>query len=245
MIIIYSIFSGLLLGLTGGGGAIITVPALVYGAKMPVIAATTVSLIIVSSTALIGVIFKWRTIAWKKGLLFALAGIASSPAGTMLAKQLDEKVQIQSFAMLMIIIATIMFYKSLNLKKREINPVNCIHKDSSLKIIPAAIITGILTGLFGVGGGFLIVPALVILGGVESKTATATSLLIITLISLFSLLNKLQETNIDFPVTLPFLAGSISGMIIGNHLSRRLSPQLGQQFFAVVAMSIGLYMLVC
>lgn len=212
---------------------------------MPTAPATAISLIIVSSTALIGTIFKWRTIAWKKGLLFALSGMAAAPIGTSLAKQLNEESQIRFFAALMIIIAIIMFYKSLNLKKKRIHPVNQISKSSLSGIIPAAIVTGILTGLFGVGGGFLIVPALVILGGVESKTATATSLLIITLISLFSLLNKLQETNIDFPVTLSFLAGSISGMIIGNHLSRRLSPQLGQQFFAVVAMSIGLYMLVC
>ena len=242
MILIYGLLSGLLLGITGGGGAIVTVPALVYGSGTPISSATTISLLVVAISAALGVALRYKEIVWEKGIIFAIVGGIGSPFGILLANRVSEKFQTISFATLMLIIALIMFYKSLRLSQQN-NQTNKHKLTSFLKIIPIALLTGAVTGFLGVGGGFLIVPALVLFAGLGNKIAAATSLLIISLISSFSLIVKSGSVNIDTQITGLFVAGSIIGMLSGSYLVKKISDKNSQQIFALVAMSLGGYML--
>lgn len=244
LITLLGIFSGLLLGLTGGGGAIVSVPALVYGLHIPMQVATTLSLFVVGGSSMLGTYLKRKEVDWKKGFIFAIFGGLASPIGSYLAKHINEDVLIGSFAILMLLVSFLMIRKSMsknNLSSKN-NRIN--YKAYSIwQTLPVGLITGLLTGFFGVGGGFMIVPALVLLNRMENKSATATSLFIITLISLISIMGKAQEIELDFILIIIFMTGSIVGMIIGNIISQKISSQLSQRIFAIVAFILGIYML--
>lgn len=243
LIIILGMFSGLLLGITGGGGAIVSVPALVYGLHIPMQVATTISLFVVGASALLGAFLKRKNVEWGKGFIFATVGGLMTPVGVYFSHQISERLLILGFAILMLVVAYLMFRKSL-LKDKVVN--NNLQKLSTIRsfwqILPIAVLTGVLTGFFGVGGGFMIVPALVILNGMENKTAAATSLLIITLISFSSLLNKINTIEMDFNLVSIFMIGSIIGMVSGSFISQKISNRISQRIFAAVALILGCYM---
>ena len=244
LIILLGLISGLLLGITGGGGAIVSVPALVYGLHMPMQVATTMSLFVVGGSALLGTILKRKQVAWGKGLIFAILGSLFSPVGSFLAKRFSESSLIASFAILMLIVAVLMFKRS-NTKSPPLNnsQPSAPHNTQWLVVI-VAICTGLLTGFFGVGGGFMIVPALVLLNKLENKTAAATSLFIISLISISSLANKVTEIELDVQLIIIFMLGSVLGMLAGNYISQKISNKLSQRIFAAISALLGIYMLI-
>ena len=112
LITILGFFSGLLLGITGGGGAIVSVPALVYGLHMPMQVATTLSLFVVGGSAMLGTYLKRKEVDWKKGIIFAIFGGLASPIGAYLAGRISETVLIGSFAILMLLVSFLMLRKS-------------------------------------------------------------------------------------------------------------------------------------
>ena len=240
LIIVLGLISGLLLGITGGGGAIVSVPALVYGLHMPMQIATTLSLFVVGGSALLGTILKRKQVAWGKGLIFAILGSLFSPVGSFLAKRFSESSLIAGFAILMLIVAVLMFKRS-NAKSP---PLNNSATNNQWLVVIVAILTGLLTGFFGVGGGFMIVPALVLLNKLENKTAAATSLFIISLISISSLANKVAEIELDVKLVLIFMLGSLLGMLAGNYISQKISNKLSQRIFAATSALLGVYMLI-
>lgn len=240
LIIVLGLISGLLLGITGGGGAIVSVPALVYGLHMPMQIATTLSLFVVGGSALLGTILKRKYVAWGKGLIFAILGSLFSPVGSFLAKRFSESSLIAGFAILMLIVAVLMFKRS-NAKSP---PLNNSDTNNQWLVVIVAILTGLLTGFFGVGGGFMIVPALVLLNKLENKTAAATSLFIISLISISSLANKVAEIELDVKLVLIFMLGSLLGMLAGNYISQKISNKLSQRIFAAISALLGVYMLI-
>ncbi len=242
MIIILGLVSGLLLGITGGGGAIITVPALIYGIKIPMMIATTMSLVVVGSSALIGSILRRKEVKFFDAISFAFLGSLSAPLGIYCGKFFREPILLISFGSLMLVIAFIMFRKSL---KNSAN-LSLVPKQSSkfdIKIIPIALITGFLTGVFGVGGGFLIVPALILFKKLDNKSAVATSLFIIFLISTTSIISKLKTVELDYYLVTVFSLGSIIGMLVGSWLAKKINAKLTQQLFAGVAALVGAWML--
>ena len=240
LIIVLGLISGLLLGITGGGGAIVSVPALVYGLHMPMQIATTLSLFVVGGSALLGTILKRKQVAWGKGLIFAILGSLFSPVGSFLAKRFSESSLIAGFAILMLIVAVLMFKRS-NAKSP---PLNNSATNNQWLVVIVAILTGLLTGFFGVGGGFMIVPALVLLNKLENKTAAPTSLFIISLISISSLANKVAEIELDVKLVLIFMLGSLLGMLAGNYISQKISNKLSQRIFAAISALLGVYMLI-
>lgn len=243
-IILLGAFSGLLLGITGGGGAIVAVPALVYGLHLPMQVATTLSLFVVGASAMLGTYLKRKDVDWRKGIIFAIAGGVATPLGIYLARKISEPTLIMSFAFLMLLVSFLMFRKSMvKIKSDGQSIMPSVVSTSTWQILPIALLTGCLTGFFGVGGGFMIVPALVLLNRMETKPAAATSLFIITLISLFSIANKISEITLDFKLIIIFLFGSIFGMVVGGVIAQKISNRASQRIFAIVAFVLGIYMI--
>lgn len=221
------------------------VPVLVYGVHIPIKAATTMSLLVVGVSALIGTFLRYKEVYWRNGFIFAIIGSLSAPLGIKAAQVFSESVLIGCFALLMLLISAITFRKSFrsNIKK-SCNSVPTSNLREFIKIIPVAMLTGFLTGLFGVGGGFIIVPALVFLSGMANKPAVATSLFIISLLSIFSMVNKISVIEIDFNLAVIFILGSIVGMFAGSSVAKKITNRITQRIFAAVAAVLGIFMLI-
>ena len=166
---------GLSLGLIGGGGSIITVPVLVYVLGVPAHRAIGMSLAVVGSTALVGALLHHRrgAVAWRTGSVFAVSGIASAYLGSKLTRLVAAPVLLLLFGCLMLVVATVM------LTRKHPTDDAPAHVPSLPREILAGLGVGFLTGFLGVGGGFLIVPALVLFGGLAMKDAIGTSLFVI------------------------------------------------------------------
>lgn len=252
---------GLSLGLTGGGGAVFAVPLLVYGLNVAPRDAVGISLVSVGVTALAGFVSRWRAgqVEIRPGLLFAAAGMAGAPAGAWLAGQIPEPLLLLLFAGLMVLVAG-------RLWKQAGRPVpkvtdGCVNDDCdgpacrrdaagrliltsrcARLLLVLGILTGVLSGLFGVGGGFIIVPALVLYSGMALARAIGTSLMVITLISTASVVSQLQAgRSIPFDITGLFATGGVAGMFAGQALGRRLSGPVLQKVFAAVILAVAVF----
>lgn len=258
---------GFSLGLTGGGGSIFAVPLLVYGLAMPVHEAVGVSLVAVGATALGGAVVRLRRreVELKAALLFGIAGIVGAPLGAVLGAKLPAKFLLGGFALLMLLVAARMWLQAVRRPADarivragdealdatsgpacRINPAGGLTLTSRCTVVLAlsGVFTGFLSGLFGVGGGFLIVPALVLIASLPMQRAVPTSLLIIALISTAGSASYLLAGRpLALTVTALFVLGGLCGMMWGARLSRRLAgPQL-QKLFATVMVGVALYIL--
>ncbi|MCU0876978.1 MAG: sulfite exporter TauE/SafE family protein [Pirellulaceae bacterium] len=266
--LVFGTLVGFSLGLTGGGGAIFAVPLLVYGLAVDPREAVGVSLVTVGATALVGLVQRARAelVEFPTGLLFAVAGMLTAPVGAWLARQLPEAVVLTLFGTLMVVIAA----RMLLLAARQQPQAVCVpasgvsdadrrgptcRRDASGKLrltSPCALLlagiglaTGLLTGLFGVGGGFLIVPALVTFSGLAIERAIGTSLLVISLVSLSGITGHFMAGNrVPWDVGMPFLLGSVGGLFAGTALARNLAGPRLQQVFATAIVAVGLFVIV-
>ena len=243
---------GFSLGLTGGGGAIFAVPLLIYGLGIPPRAAVGVSLLTVGTTALVGFVqrARRRMVEFPTGLLFALAGMIGAPLGAWLTRYFADVVLLGMFSVLMLVIAARMWMNA----RAGVNDMSILEENdgptcrrdpegklrfsSNCALLLAAIglISGILTGLFGVGGGFILVPALVTFSNMGVQRAIGTSLLIITMVSASGVVSHMAaQTGFSISLAVPFLLGSIAGLFAGSGLSRRFSgPALQKTFSAAI-----------
>jgi uncharacterized membrane protein YfcA len=267
--VIFGMVVGLSLGLTGGGGSIIAVPLLVYGLMMPTRQAIGVSLAAVGATALVGAVHRlWnREVEVRTGLMFAVAGMAGAPVGSLVGRWLPETALLMSFAALMLWIAAMMWRKAWRRPDEAAvvrapaagsardeagpacrrDPAGRLNMTSRCAVVMAlaGILTGILSGLFGVGGGFVVVPALVLFSGMGIHKAVATSLLVIALVSASGAASK-ALTGETFAVGLTgmFVVGGIAGLGLGTVFARRLSPVKLQKIFAVVIVVVAAFVVV-
>ena len=257
---------GLVLGLTGAGGSVLAVPLLIFVLKVSPDAAVTFSLAAVFGSALFGVLTRLRTgeISWIPALFFAAGGMLFAPLGVFLSGYFSDSWRLVSFTVLMLIIAARMFWQSINAptfsrvlraggeKDVASNGPMCPLSDSSqfemrfsciALLASGGAVTGILSGVYGVGGGFLIVPILTIITQLSMGQAVATSLLVISLISGSGFVSYVVGEGLEqfsgnwmFPL---LMAGALAGMFIGTLLSRKLAgPRLQQVFvLAIVAMA--------
>ncbi|MEU4331961.1 sulfite exporter TauE/SafE family protein [Nonomuraea dietziae] len=209
---------GIALGLFGGGGSILAVPALIYLAGMPAKSAIAASLFIVAVTSAVGVIGHARAgrIRWRTDLLFGAAGMAGAYAGGLLGPHLPETILLAAFAIMMVVAAVAMIRgrKASTSHQRDDLPLAHILIDG--------LIVGIVTGLVGAGGGFLVVPALVLLGGLPMGVAVGTSLVVIAMKSAAGLLGYLHSVPIDWSLAVPFATLAVIGGLIGARLADRL-----------------------
>ncbi|MGZ4725093.1 MAG: sulfite exporter TauE/SafE family protein, partial [Ilumatobacteraceae bacterium] len=209
---------GISLGALGGGGSILAVPALVYAAGQTPKHATTTSLVLVALTAMIGIVPHWRArrVRFVAGTIFGLAGIGGSLLGSHWNKAADPNVLLLAFSGLMMIAAYGMWRRVHNNPRLApalsvgaaaapfTTPSIRIEPMTVLKVVVAGTIVGLLTGFFGVGGGFVIVPALVLALGFTMPEAIGTSLLVITINSAVALTTRLQAGSIEWATVIPF-----------------------------------------
>jgi uncharacterized membrane protein YfcA len=230
---------GATLGLIGAGGAILAVPGLVAILGLSATAATTSSTIIVGSAALAGALRRRNTgtVDVKIGLTFSAIGILGNFIGTLLLKIIPENV-------IMIIFALLMFGAGYAMCCRE-NPQPSAEKPRWHLIVIAATFVGILTGLLGIGGGFLIVPALILFLKVPTKVAAGTSLVAITANSLIAFFLRFEFWD-QIPVVevAVFTISAITASLLLTPVAGKLNAKVMQKIFSVVIVLVAIYTLV-
>ena len=245
---------GLLLGLTGGGGSIFAVPLLVYGLDVPAREAVTTSL------AGVGAAARWWSGAVEvpTGLLFAVSGMLGAPVGAWISGWLSEPVLLTLLGLLMLGVAVRMWRKGPDAPPAagdellagptcRRDPEGRLRLTSQCAVLLAVVgaTAGVLSGLFGVGGGFVIVPAFVMFSGMGIHRAVATSLLVITLVSMSGLASHLLSgRSYSLELIGPFAVGGVAGMFAGNGLGRRVSGPALQRVFAVAIVAVAVFLIV-
>jgi len=241
--VLFGSLVGISLGLTGGGGSTFAVPLLIYGLGFTFQRATALSLAVVGVTALYGAVLHRREghVRWFEGIVLGLGGIAGVPLGRFIAQQISERTSLILFASLMVYIALRMLFPNrgpgsprwLQCRARggdaERLPLSCV-----ARLGGAGFLTGILSGLFGVGGGFLLMPALLIVAQASIREAMATSLVSIVIIAFAGVSGSVQLlTSIGVLIPGLFLLGSVCGMTAGVVIKKSCAPRTLQIIFGV------------
>ncbi len=258
LVIVLGIFIGAIMGLTGAGGGILAVPVIVAGMHWTMQQAAPVALIAVAAGAAVGAIdgFKHGLVRYKAAMLMAICGVPITRLGQQWAHVLPQFVLMGGFALLMLAVSW-RFYK-------ESQQTHLTSKEDALRLafissatgkfiwtpIAALILagigmmTGLMTGLLGVGGGFLIVPLMRRFTHLAVPGIVATSLFVITLVGSGGVVNALLA-GAELPVveTSSFVGAMICGMLIGRRVSRKLQPWQVQRGFAVLLSLVSAYML--
>lgn len=234
---------GLSLGAIGGGGSILTVPILVYVIGQDAHAATATSLAVVGTIAIVGAIPHWRAgrASLATALPFGVAGIGGAFVGAWANHLLPGWLILGLFGVLMLLVAARMFFAKKSKPVAETAPKRGGAR--WMRIIAAGLLVGVMTGFFGVGGGFLIVPALVLVLGLGMREAVGTSLIIIAINSASGLLAHLRYGGINLTTLGLLAAGGAVGGLAGALVSGRLDERLLQRGFAVFVAVIGLWLI--
>lgn len=239
--LIGAVLIGLVLGLLGSGGSILTVPVLLYLVHMPDKLAIGSSLGIVGGISLVGTLpyARQRLVQWRWLVLFGLPDMAGAWGGAWIAEFLPGAAQLLIFAAVMLAAAVLML-----LRKPPADGAKPTH--ALWKIVPIGFGVGVLAGVVGVGGGFLIVPALVILGGLEIRQAIATSLAVIVLASFTAFIRHLLSLSahglhVDWRIIVLFIAVGAAGSFAGHHISGRLPQVVLRRTFGIFLVLMGIY----
>jgi len=229
---------GVSLGLLGGGGSILAVPVLVYLARVEVHSAIGMSLAIVGATALVGGLVHARAgrVDLRAAALFGAAGIVGAPLGAQATHRVAPRVLLLFFAGLMLAVGALMLTVRGAARQQAPRP----HPAA----VPAAGFgVGLLTGLLGVGGGFLIVPALTLLARLPIHAAVGTSLLVIAANSAAGLVGHLGRGDLPLGLTAAFTAAAAAGALAGVRVAGMLDPLRLRRAFAVFVVLVGLFLL--
>ena len=238
-------FGGLIgfsLGALGAGGSILTVPILVYAMGVPVQGATGTSLAIVGLNAAAGALDYLRRgrSLLRTGVAFGVSGVVGAFAGVWLNHQLRGELILVLFSLLMVAAAVSML-------RRGAGGVSITSFDERypargwIRLVMVGLGVGFLTGFFGVGGGFLIVPALAVLIGLPMQLAVGTSLIAISLNALWGLIGNLRLGTLDWTLTALFAVGGVVGVLTGGKLSGRLPDRTLRGAFALLIVGVALY----
>jgi uncharacterized membrane protein YfcA len=233
---------GLSLGFVGGGGSILALPVLVYVLGEPVKVATTESLLIVGATALLGSLDYARAgrVRWRTALSFGCAGVVGALGGTALNHAVGSRAILLAFAILLLVAAAAMVRGRGEPRRPEIEARG---RNLWRRVVPTGIATGLLTGFFGVGGGFAIVPALTLLLALPLSVAVGTSLLVIAITSAGALAAHLSSGHIDWAVAAAFTAAATAGAFAGSRMGRRTPSHRLAQAFAVLVVGIAVFLI--
>ena len=246
-----ALFIGIVLGITGGGGSILTVPILVYLLGLHPVTATAYSLFIVGTTSAFGTIqnFKKDLVAPKTAIQFAIPSVI----GVYLTRKfivpaMPDPVfylgalQLTKGTFFMLLFAVVMLMAAISMLKETKEP-EVISPKNKYWVIFQLFLMGILIGLIGAGGGFLIIPALMTLARLSIRKAIGTSLLIITINSLIGFLGDLQSTTIDWSFLLVFTFLSVVGIFIGLFVQKYLNEKLLKKIFGYFVLAMSLFIL--
>ena len=222
----------------GGGGSILTVPALVYLVGQPPQIAVTTSLAIVGTNSAVGAIFhsKQGTLNWNVALLFGGAGMGMAYLSAGLSDALSQTTLLITFAILMLIIGLLMLFRNVPQNRHDIEIRWSV-------VLASGIGVGLLTGFLGVGGGFLIVPALVMLLGLPIQQAVGTSLVIIAMNSIAGFIGHLGSDELNIQLTLIVAGAGVGGTFLGAKLGKHLQGNQLRQLFAIFVLMLAVLLL--
>lgn len=238
--LLLSVVVGVTLGLLGGGGSILMVPLLVCVAGMDAKEAIAASLVVVGVTAATSVLGHARAgrVHWRTGLVFGVAGMAGAFAGGLLGGLLPGQVLLVAFAIMMTATAIAM------LRGRRHTGPDQAHTELPLgRVLLDGSVVGLVTGLVGAGGGFLVVPALALLGGLPMGVAVGTSLLVIALKSFAGLAGYLTSVTLDWPLVAAITAVAVLGSLAGSRLVDRIPADSLRRGFGWFVLAMGGFVL--
>jgi uncharacterized membrane protein YfcA len=263
--VVSGVVVGSALGLTGGGGSIFAVPLLIYVVGLTPARAMPISLVAVAISAGVGGAqsVRDRLPVWQPTVLFALGGVLGAPLGILVGKHIDGRLLVGGFALLALTVGSLMWRSAMR-SPVEATTARSRTEDPSAgwicTLLPngqmrfslscagalavVGVGTGFLSGLLGIGGGFLIVPALVLITRMEVHRAIATSLLIIAAIGSSGAFSAVLHGQLDWSVLAPFAVGGAAGIVAGRLLASRLAGPRLQQIFAVTIVCVGVGMLI-
>ncbi len=235
---------GFTLGLVGGGGSILAVPLILYvvGVQDPHVAIGT-SALAVAANALLGLTNHARkgNVKWRCALTFAAAGVLGAWFGAKLGKAMDGQKLLALFSLLMLFVAGLMFRS----RGLEGDSAVVLNRGNAPKLLASGTATGLLSGFFGVGGGFLVVPGLIASTGMPILFAVGSSLVAVTAFGLTTALSYATSGLINWPVAAVFIGGGAVGSLLGTRMSRRLAERRGvlNLVLASLIVVVALYML--
>jgi len=219
--VVLAVFVGVALGLLGGGGSILTVPLLAYVAGMEAKQAIATSLLVVGTTSVVAAVSHARAgrVQWRTGLVFGVAGMVGAYGGGLLARFIPGSVLLIGFAVMMVATAIAMLRG-----RKDVGPAEPGHRIPVPKVIVEGLVVGLVTGLVGAGGGFLVVPALALLGGLPMPIAVGTSLVVIAMKSFAGFAGYLSSVSIDWKVAGMVTAAAVVGALVGARLTALVNP---------------------
>ncbi|MXO58385.1 TSUP family transporter [Altererythrobacter salegens] len=234
---------GFTLGLVGGGGSILAVPLMVYlvGVKSPHVAIGTSALAVAANAAL-GLLQHARkhTVKWRCGTLYATAGIVGAFAGSTLGKNFDGQKLLFLFALVMVLVGVLMLRGS----KAPDQPDVRLDRENAPRLVGFGFGTGVFSGFFGIGGGFLIVPGLVASTRMPMINAVGTSLVAVTAFGLTTAANYALSGLVDWALAAVFILGGVVGSLLGTLLAQKLSQGNAlRTVFAVLIFVVAAYMM--
>jgi uncharacterized membrane protein YfcA len=235
-----AVLIGISLGLLGGGGSILAVPLLVYVADLPAKEAIATSLLVVGVTSAVGVLPHARAhrVRWRTGLVFGLAGMTGAYAGGRLAAYVPAAVLLTGFALMMLATAVAMIRG-----RRDAGDRPVPHELAVPRVILDGVVVGLVTGLVGAGGGFLVVPALALLGGLPMPVAVGTSLVVIAMKSFAGLAGYLSAVSIDWGLAAAVTAAAVVGSLAGGRLAGRIPEAVLRRAFGWFVVVMGVFVL--
>jgi uncharacterized membrane protein YfcA len=246
----FGIVAGLALGLTGGGGATLAVPLLIYGIGLPVPQAVAISLLAAGASALAGFLHpsRRRDVDLGTGTMLAGTGVAAAPVGAWLGQRIPEPIVLAGFGAIVAIASIRMWQTAYQPSDMTRGPC-AIRRRLSWRCFSVLSVTGVTTGLLsgiiGVGGGFLLVPAIVFATGLEMHRAVATSLMVTSVVSASALLSMVAHgRTIPWPTATLFLVGALVGMTVGSVVCQWVSAVRLKQGFAILLGLVGLLVVV-
>ncbi|MDK1359887.1 sulfite exporter TauE/SafE family protein [Arthrobacter sp. zg-Y1219] len=255
MVLALSVLIGLSLGVLGGGGSILTVPILVYVAGFDAKEAIAASLFVVGVTSAVSVVSHARSgrVMWRTGLLFGAAGMVGAFVGGLLGGRIPGEILMIAFALMMVATSVAMLRGR---KKKPAargfdddggtTPGDGAGRRAELplgRVLLDGAVVGLVTGLVGAGGGFLVVPALALLGGLPMSVAVGTSLVVISMKSFAGLAGYLTTVQLDWPLILAVTAAAIVGSLIGAKLSGRIPEAALRKAFGWFVLGMGAFVL--
>ncbi len=238
----FGLVIGLIVGAVGGGGAILALPVLVYVLGQPVGPASAASLIVVALAAAVGAgeLARRGHVCWRVAVTFSIPAAGGSLIGALVNKELDGRVLILAFVPVMLIAAGATWQRAGATREHG---KGC--PDAPLaQILGAGFLAGVLTGLFGVGGGFVIVPVLTLGFGADFRHAVATSLVIITLTGGAALASHLLAgARVNVPITASLAGATAVGALLGTLVGGRLPQRMLGRGFALVVTAVAVFLL--
>lgn len=251
------LFIGLVLALTGAGGSILAIPLLMLGLNLSLSQAAPIALLAVLLAAIMGTIrgLGQNTVRYKTALLIASFGVAFAPLGVWLAGQIPSYILSLIFAAMMLYVAGNMWHQSnaSQITQQNLPDMPCmINKITSRlywtakctrRLVATGILAGFISGLLGVGGGFVIVPSLRNVSNFNMQTVVATSLMVVSIVSIVSIVSYNFAAPLQWVIAIPFVLSTVLGLLIGSQFSDKVSTKVSQRGFALLAIVAAILMI--